>query len=163
MNSNKRIKELRKALKLTQTEFGERISLSRNAINNYEQLRANVPPPTEMAIAAEYDVNLEWLRTGKGEMFCKPANTFIDELAEKYKIDDFVKKALVAYMSLSDSDKKAVRRFIENMTPPPSGEMKIYRAASSKDNHPDEITTLSKEESERLAKAPRMTSENCDL
>ena len=33
---NERIKQLRKALKLTQNEFGERIGLKGNTITNYE-------------------------------------------------------------------------------------------------------------------------------
>lgn len=39
----------------------------------------------------------------------------------------------------------------------------VYRAASSEDNHPDEIRELTPEEAERLDKAPRVTSENSDL
>lgn len=162
MNSNERIKDLRTSLNLSQTSFGQRIGVSRDVINNYEQLRVNVPPPTERAICAEFNVNPEWLQTGKGEMFVKPANTFIDELADKYNVDDFMKRALVAYMSLSDSEKAAVKRFIDKLTPPPEDD-EIYRAAKSADNHPGEITKLSKEESERKAKATRMTPENSDL
>ncbi|MBP0983035.1 MAG: helix-turn-helix transcriptional regulator [Oscillospiraceae bacterium] len=163
MNSNERIKELRTALKLSQSAFGQRIGVSRDVINNYEQLRVNVPPPTERAICAEFGVNPKWLQTGKGEMLVKTANTFIDELAEKYNVDDFVKRALIAYMSLSDSEKTAVKRFIDKLTPPPEDEQEIYRAANSSDHHKDEITKLSKEQQERNAKATRMTTQNSDL
>lgn len=161
MNSNERIKELRNCLNLSQTAFGQRIGVSRDVINNYEQLRVNVPPPTERAICAEFNVNPEWLQTGKGEMFVRPANTFIDELAAKYNVDDFLKRALVAYMSLSDSEKAAVKRFIDKLTPPPEEE--IYRAANSADHHKDEITKLTADEQERVEKATRMTTENSDL
>lgn len=163
MNSNERIKELRNCLNLSQTAFGQRIGVSRDVINNYEQLRVNVPPPTERAICAEFNVNPEWLQTGKGEMFVKPANTFIDELATKYNVDNFLKRALVAYMSLSDSEKAAVKRFIDKLTPPPEDEQEIFRAASSSDHHKGEITKLTADEQERVEKATRMTTENSDL
>lgn len=162
MASFEQLKPLRKALGLSQTEFGEKIGISRSAVNAHEQGKVVIGADRAKAICAEFNVNPEWLQTGKGEMFVKPANTFIDELAEKYNVDDFMKRALVAYMSLSDSEKAAVKRFIEKLTPPPE-DNEIYRAAKSSDNHPGEITKLSKEESERKAKATRMTPENSDL
>lgn len=164
MASYEQLKPLRKALNLTQTEFGERIGISRSAVNAHEQGKVAIAPDRAKAICSEFSVNPVWLETGKGEMFVKPANTFIDELAEKYNVDDFVKRALTAYMSLTDNEKATVKKFIEKLTPPPNqSEQKIYRAAKSADNHQDEITTLTKEEQERLAKATRMTSENSDL
>ena len=69
MNSNIRIKELRQALGLSQEEFGKKIACSRDVINNYERQRANVPPPTELAIASAFNVNLEWLHDGTLPMF----------------------------------------------------------------------------------------------
>lgn len=44
-----------------------------------------------------------------------------------------------------------------------NGNKLIFRAARSADNHPAEITVLTKEEQERIEKAPRVTSENSDL
>lgn len=163
MASYEQLKPLRKALNLTQTEFGERIGISRSAVNAHEQGKVAIAPDRAKAICSEFSVNPIWLETGKGEMFVKPANTFIDELAEKYNVDDFVKRALIAYMSLTDSEKTAVKRFIDKLTPPPEDEQEIYRAAKSSDHHKDEITKLSKEQQERNAKATRMTTQNSDL
>lgn len=44
-----------------------------------------------------------------------------------------------------------------------NGDKLIFRAARSADNHPAEITVLTKEEQERIEKAPKVTSENSDL
>ena len=101
---------------------------------------------------------LEELKTNSE---CLQAETFIDELAEKYNIDEFVKRALTAYMSLTDSEKEAVKRFFDKLTPPPEDDI-YYRAANSSDNHPDEITRFTKEEQERIAKATRKTPQNSD-
>lgn len=67
---NTRIRELRNALDLTQTEFGERIGFSRPMVANLEGAgRAEIKEHTIHLICKEYKVNENWLRTGEGEMF----------------------------------------------------------------------------------------------
>lgn len=66
---NERIKELRKALGLNQTEFGEKIGIKQGSVAGYE---SGVRTPLDSVILSmcrEFNVNEEWLRTGKGEMF----------------------------------------------------------------------------------------------
>lgn len=64
-----RIKAVRNELKLTQTEFAERIGISRSALT---KLEAGISDPAErtiMLIAREFRVDEDWLRNGVGEMF----------------------------------------------------------------------------------------------
>ena len=64
-----RMKGLRKALDLTQSEFGSRINLTQNYIAQIEMGRRD---PSDRSIAdmvREFHVNENWLRTGEGEMF----------------------------------------------------------------------------------------------
>lgn len=64
-----RIKQLRKSLKLTQTDFGKRIGVQQNTIARYED-GSRVPSESIiMSICREYNVNREWLEDGIGEMF----------------------------------------------------------------------------------------------
>ena len=66
---NERIKKLRKALDLTQREFGERIGVKGNTIAQYE-LGRNEPIDAVLSlICREFRVNEKWLREGTGEMF----------------------------------------------------------------------------------------------
>ena len=66
---NERIKKLRKALDLTQREFGERIGVKGNTIAQYE-LGRNEPIDAVLSlICREFRVNKKWLREGTGEMF----------------------------------------------------------------------------------------------
>ena len=118
MNSNMRIKELRQALNLSQEEFGKKISCSRDVINNYERQRANVPPPTELAIASAFGVNINWLRDGTGEMFLETKDQFIDKLAGQYGLDEFMKKVISAYSELSANEKDVIKSFIAKIAPP---------------------------------------------
>ena len=64
-----RIKELRKALGLTQQEFSDRIGVKRNTIAQYESGRNEPLDAVITLICRTYDVSEEWLRTGEGDMF----------------------------------------------------------------------------------------------
>lgn len=66
---NERIKELRKALNLTQQEFADRLNIKRGAIANYEVGRNEPIDAVISLICREFNVNEEWLRDGSGEMF----------------------------------------------------------------------------------------------
>lgn len=66
---NHRIKELRKALSLTQQEFADRIGMKRNTIANYEIDRNEPSNSVITLICREFNVSENWLRTGEGEMF----------------------------------------------------------------------------------------------
>lgn len=64
-----RIKNLRKALGLTQKDFGSRIGVKPNTIATYE-IDRNAPIDAVLSlICREFGVNEVWLRTGVGEMF----------------------------------------------------------------------------------------------
>ncbi|MGI6068925.1 MAG: helix-turn-helix domain-containing protein [Blautia sp.] len=64
-----RIKELRKNLRMTQMEFGEKIGVKGNTITNYETGLRNPSEAVVKSICREFNVNEDWLRTGEGEMF----------------------------------------------------------------------------------------------
>ena len=66
---NERIKELRKALGLSQDEFGRRLGLTRGAITNIELNKTEPKPLLIDLICREYNVNEEWIRNGSGDMF----------------------------------------------------------------------------------------------
>lgn len=68
---NERLKELRKALNITQAEFAEKLKLKRNTIATYEMGKALPSDRTISDICEKFDVDEDWLRTGKGKMFIK--------------------------------------------------------------------------------------------
>lgn len=65
---NERIRELRKALGLTQQEFADRLGVKRNTIAQYETGRNSPIEAVITSICREFNVNEEWLRTGQGDM-----------------------------------------------------------------------------------------------
>lgn len=66
---NERIKELRKTLKLNQTDFGDRIGVKQATIAGYENGTRQPIDAVITAICREFGVNEDWLRHGSGEMF----------------------------------------------------------------------------------------------
>ena len=65
---NERMKELRKALDMTQNEFAERIGIKGNSISDMEKSKRGISEPTIKLICKEFKVREEWLRSGSGEM-----------------------------------------------------------------------------------------------
>lgn len=66
---NNRFVAVRKNIGLTQTEFGERLGVSRSAIANIEYGRVEPTPIICKLLCREFNVNPVWLETGAGEMF----------------------------------------------------------------------------------------------
>ena len=66
---NERIKLVRKALELNQTDFGARIGVKQGTVAAYER-GARVPlDSVVVSICREFGVSESWLRSGEGEMF----------------------------------------------------------------------------------------------
>ena len=86
---DERIKELRKALGLTQQKFADAIGVRQNTVAQYEMGRN---PPTDTVITLicrEFNVSEEWLRTGEGDMFKpKSRNEELFEFAAKVSESD---------------------------------------------------------------------------
>ena len=66
---NERLKELRKALNLTQQAFADAIGVKRNTVATYEIGRNEPIDAVIKLICDRFRVNEIWLRTGEGEMF----------------------------------------------------------------------------------------------
>lgn len=75
-----RLKELRKALGLTQGKFAESLGVKQNTISQYESGRNEPIDAVVSLICRTFNVNEIWLREGVGEMFQE--KTVSEELAE---------------------------------------------------------------------------------
>lgn len=101
-----RIVSLRKALGLTQKQFGERIGVQRGTVANYE-LGRNIPTETvRKMICREYGVSKEWLEEGEGEMFSKEGrHEQVAAIAREHmngELDLFRSRLIAAIAGLSE-------------------------------------------------------------
>ena len=118
INTRERIKELRKTLKLSQKEFGEKIGVSIGVVANIELDRAGLNPILLQHICDVFGASRHWIETGEGDMFddLGPDAAFERLCTEIAASDDeFLKRAMRAYWELSDDRKQTVRDFIDQL------------------------------------------------
>ncbi len=113
---NERIKELRKSLNMTQSEFSAKIGLSRNFI---AQIETGTKVPSDRTISdicREFKINEEWLRDGKGPMYKERDGSFTELLSDlDDSDDDFIKSIIKIYMDLDEDSKKALRKIAKGL------------------------------------------------
>lgn len=105
---NERLKKLRKTLDMTQQEFADKLRVPRNTIGGYEVGKSNPSDAAVNNICNTFNVNEEWLREGKGEMFIKMTRdeeiaTFIGKALHSEE-DSFKKRLISALSALNESD-----------------------------------------------------------
>lgn len=64
-----RIKQIRGALGLNQTEFAKQLGLSQSTLAMIEVGKRNFSDKHIKIICSTFNINENWLRTGQGEMF----------------------------------------------------------------------------------------------
>lgn len=103
---NDRIKELRKAMNLSQEKFGELLGITKSGVSDIESGRRKVTDQ-HVIMLANNGVSEEWLRTGKGSMFVpKSKDEEISEmLADIQKSgEDLFRHRLVSALARLDDD-----------------------------------------------------------
>ena len=100
-------KKLRKYYKLTQTEFGQKIGVSRDVINNIENKNVIPSEPIIKIVVNEFGVNRTWLETGEGKMLKDTSREeeiayFVGSVLSDES--DTVKKRLMAMLAALDED-----------------------------------------------------------
>lgn len=110
---NKRIKLLRESLKLSRSAFGEKIGVSGDVINNLERGRVEIKNDRIKLICSVFNINEDWLRTGKGEMKRNVDMDFENICADIGVHDEKAREAIMKYYELSDDDKELWWRYVE--------------------------------------------------
>lgn len=115
---SERIKLLRKALDLTQTEFGVQLGVSRDVISNLEYGRV---APSDLIInmmCAKFGVDDEWLRTGAGTMYREKSRD--EEIAEWAASlgdvgNEFKRRFVYALTKLNEDGWEVIERFAQTL------------------------------------------------
>lgn len=115
MTINDRIREVRKALGLTQVEFGERVGIVQGHLTSIENGKKNVTEKTVKVICATFSVSERWLRTGIGEMFVESERTIISQLSDEYNLDILDRKIIECYLNLGPVQRRAVKEYVRSL------------------------------------------------
>ena len=85
---NKRLRELRKTLKMTQAEFAAKLEMAQNSYSKIETGDNSLTEKNIFLVCLIFGVNESWLRTGEGEMFnpvSKPKDDDEKRLLEMFR------------------------------------------------------------------------------
>lgn len=110
-----RLRELRKHFKMSQTEFAEKLGVTRSIISNLELGVVEIKDHMFKLIAATFNANEAWLRDGTGEMFVQTPKTLLDDLKTQYSLDNMDVAILEGYLSLNSNERNAVKKYIMNI------------------------------------------------
>lgn len=113
---NERFAELRKACGKSQTEFGKILGIRRGAIANIE---SGVRTVTEQHLRLleqweEYPVNIDWLVTGKGNMFFNSKSNALTSIRKQYHLTDAQYNLFVNFLELPEKSKKIIFDLLES-------------------------------------------------
>lgn len=112
---NSRLKDIRKALRLTQKEFAARLGITDSGISRLEKGQNQLTDQLIRAICREYKVNYEYLKNGIGEMFVEVPQTVVDELCAQYDLDDFDRIMLQEYLKMDEASRNVLKTYIRKI------------------------------------------------
>lgn len=123
---NERFKKLRKALGLTQGEFGKILGLSTSGVSEIEAGRRKVTEQ-HLIMLSNYKkkiVNINWLRTGEGEMFKERSPSdevgyYVEDLLDYdghgNPFYDMIIEMMKTYTELDEKSQAVIRNYFQNV------------------------------------------------
>jgi len=116
---SERLKELRKTLKLSQTDFGRKIGKNYHSVMRWELGKVLPPENVIEHIAETFQVDACWLKDGTGSAFEKNDDTFLSERSLPYNADKAI--GCLFYSSLTSFLNGSKASEVINMPNIPSG------------------------------------------
>ncbi len=123
-----RVRELRKAVHMNQTDFGNKIEVAQSYLTNIETAKRPVTDKIFKLICLQSwngrYVNEEWLRTGNGEMFLEllpedEVAAAVSEVLEDIHCENpfytMIKEFLVQHERLDEDAKKHVDKYFDDV------------------------------------------------
>lgn len=115
---NKRLKELRKELGLTQQEFADKIGIARGNIAAYE-VGKNLPSDAVIGLVCrEFHINEQWLRNGIEPKYSIVNDDYTKISVDIDKNDKKARQAIIDYWNLSKKDKELFWCFVDRFLKP---------------------------------------------
>ena len=109
---NERLKELRKTIGLTLSQFGERLGVSKSAASLWESGGRNLSDSTIKLICKEFYVNEEWLRTGEGDMFVSDTSKILDDMVAAHGLGHEQRIMLEKFVRLKPEVQQALLNYV---------------------------------------------------
>ena len=102
---NSRLYKVRKALKMSQVEFGREIGVSGAAISRIEKGERGLTEQMLKSVCREYHVRREWLTEGTGEMFRWDKSDLLERIDALLKTQgDPAQRLFRAFVEMRDDE-----------------------------------------------------------
>lgn len=120
IKTEERLKELRKALDMSQKDFASSLGFGQSTWAMIEVGKRNLADRHIKAICAIYNVNEKWLRGGTGEMFAVPEDetaAIVSDLLESQSNEfyDLILDIVKTYQTLSPMDQEIIKKFCQQL------------------------------------------------
>lgn len=119
MKNTNPIKALRNELGLSQTEFGAKLGVSRDVINNIENDRVPLKPALSKLICSQFGVSEAWLETGDGERYPEKDDmtTLMEFAVQMFKDKDlaWIRRVCEYINALTPAERAEVSRYIKGI------------------------------------------------
>ncbi len=114
MQIYQRFMQLRKYLKMTQSEFGKELGRTKMAISYYEKGERSIDNSIIILLQEKFNVNTDWLINGNGSMFLsdneKKADSGVVSIASSYNVPE---RLLILLSKLRKEDLIRVEGYIQ--------------------------------------------------
>ena len=169
MEMHERIRELRKNfLRMSQTEFGIKLGVSRSVIKNIE-LDALARPDQKLSLiklmCKEFSVSEEWILNGTGPMFVQADTFSLDKLAKERGATELELSIAKAYFELPQEVRSDIlaklRAFVESAdqkvaeASPPAAAPRISAVPPRFMPDPDPVRATLEQEADEFAAMAR--------
>ena len=113
----KRLKVLRHELELNQDQFSKRLGMAQYSYANIESGKTQIRDRHINLICSTFNVNEEWLRTGKGDMFGEQLTERLGkEVAKMFcNGDDLTKKLILGLSELDENEIEIVKILVDGL------------------------------------------------
>ena len=114
MQIYQRFMQLRKYLKMTQSEFGKELGRTKMAISYYEKGERSIDNSIILLLQEKFNVNTDWLINGNGSMFLsdneKKADSGVVSIASSYNVPE---RLLILLSKLKKEDLIRVEGYMQ--------------------------------------------------
>ena len=109
---NARLRVIRKALKLNQTDFAKKLGVTPTAISRIEKGERRFTDQMLKAVCREFSISETWLRTGAGDMYDVTCDGVIKRLSQKHYISETDQSVLEVFFTLPEPYQRMFMNFI---------------------------------------------------
>ena len=115
MTLSERITKIRMDAGKTKVAFAEILNISDSLVARLESGTRELTKRTASDICEKFNVNPEWLETGKGEPYNDAKTPTLKLLKAEYKLDDLDIQIIEKYLELSPIERQVFKDYIKKI------------------------------------------------